>query len=102
MEDVIKAIDYVRANLHLASELELRALNADLVEHLRSLRNRKNFKEASKYRVGDRVEFEGKHGKVLRGVVRRINMKTLTIDEEGRPMRWRVPYCYCKPLEEAP
>lgn len=79
------------------SRQELLELNHRIVERLKYLASREALELSKKYKVGDTVEFRG--GKnMLRGVVIRINRKTMSIKtNEGQ---WNVHPQFLKKIEK--
>ena len=61
-------------------------------------------KDLEGFRVGDKVSFEGGRGSnraTYRGVIEKINLKTIGIKEDGRPWsKWRVSPSLLTRLEE--
>lgn len=42
--------------------------------------------------VGDKVEFEGRYGKMVQGIVRKVKIKNIIVEETNKPYggRWNV------------
>ena len=65
----------------------------DLVHAISSRRDYLRTKDLEGFRVGDKVSWENGRGtskQTFRGIVEKINLKTIGLKEDGRPwIRWR-------------
>ena len=75
-------------NIDGLSKKELLELNRRIIARLKYLSERYTLEFSKKFRIGDVVEFRSEES-MIRGIVIRINRKTLSIKtEEGH---WNVP-----------
>ncbi len=79
----------VITQLKTMSDSELRALNSVLCDEIKHRHNLKNNLASAKLRVGDKVEFQSKRGRI-QGTVTQINPKTIHVDEANGWMKWKV------------
>ena len=68
---------------------ELIALNHKLVSHIRFREKNECITEMAKFNPGDKVYFEDEEGETIRGVVVRINQKSITLHTDDH-RKWRV------------
>ena len=61
-----------------------------VVEAVKMRRNRLHFTDAQTFKVGDRVSFKGRHGRIEKGVVEKVKIKFLLVRTDGGT-RWNVP-----------
>ena len=76
------------AILNALSDDELRMLNQEIVARLNQRIERRLRQAVLQFEVGQSVEFDGPDGRVVRGSVKRVNQKTITITTPGG--LWRV------------
>lgn len=74
--------------LKIEDEQTLRQLNTVIVSKLNNMRANKTLNAMSKFRVGNKVEFQSKQGRTLQGRVTKINQKTINVDTPAG--EWRV------------
>ena len=80
------------------SKEELLELNQRIVERLKYLSEKEMLELSKKFRVGDVVEFRNEEA-MNRGIVIRINRKTLSIQtKEGR---WKIPPQFLRKIKES-
>lgn len=71
------------------TEHELMELNRRIVERLRSLQQHRDYKEMTRFSLGDTVSFTPDSGRSIFGTIIRANTKTVTVlSSDGQ--RWRV------------
>ncbi|OGQ89236.1 MAG: hypothetical protein A2289_20685 [Deltaproteobacteria bacterium RIFOXYA12_FULL_58_15] len=71
------------------TEDELIALNRQVVERLRFLRQTRSYQAMAAFNIGDTVSFTPEAGKIVVGTVVRLNQKTVTVvTKDGH--NWRV------------
>ncbi len=70
-------------------KMESKDLNA-VVDAIKMRRNQLHTADAHKFRVGDRVSFQGRHGSVLKGSVERVKIKYILVKTDAG-QRWNVP-----------
>jgi|TARA_B100000029_G_scaffold422006_1_gene428493 hypothetical protein len=81
----------IDAVLKITDTNELREISNALHQH----RNYMNAQATRNFVVGDKVEFEGRRGQVVKGIVRRVKIKNIIVEETnpsgsfGRG-RWNV------------
>jgi len=68
---------------------QLRALNHDLVDHMRLRQQRESQQVMHKFNLGDQVCFENSYGEIVEGKIIRFNQKSVTVEKE-RGHTWRV------------
>lgn len=74
-------------NLREMSVAELRMLNKDIVSEIKFRNDLDNQKAKAQFRVGDKVYFDGKRGRV-HGEITKINPKTIHV--KSGFTTWRV------------
>ena len=80
------------------SKEELLELNQRIVERIRYFSEKEMLELSKKFRVGDVVEFRNEEA-MTRGIVIRINRKTLSIrTKEGR---WNIPPQFLRKVKES-
>jgi|TARA_B100001094_G_scaffold292972_1_gene312541 hypothetical protein len=78
--------------MQITSTEELREIANALHQH----RTYMNAQATRKYVVGDEVEFDGRRGQVVKGIVKRVKIKNIIVEEHthlngmGRGGRWNV------------
>ncbi len=67
---------------------ELREIANALHQH----RTYMNAQATRNFVVGDKVEFEGRYGKMVQGIVRKVKIKNIIVEETNKPYggRWNV------------
>ena len=70
-------------------KMESTDLNA-VVDAIKMRRNQLHTSDAHKFRVGDRVSFQGRHNSILKGTVERIKIKYILVRTDSG-QRWNVP-----------
>ena len=79
----------MKINLDGLTEEELIALNREVVERIRMIRQLRTQMAMVEFRIGERVWFETDDGRTIRGIVVRWNKKSVSIDADCGH-RWRV------------
>ena len=78
-------------NLDTLNHDELVELNRRVVDRIKMKRSLKSAEKARSIQVGDKVQFKSKKGGVIKGVVTKVNRKTIDIREDDNSFRnWRV------------
>ena len=87
-EQMQKATQKIIRDIHnINSTDELREIANALHQH----RTYMNAQATRKFVVGDKVEFEGRYGKTVQGIVRRIKIKNIIVEETSQfGGRWNV------------
>ena len=70
-------------------KMESTDLNA-VVDAIKMRRNQLHTADAHKFRVGDRVSFQGRHNSILKGTVERVKIKYILVRTDAG-QRWNVP-----------
>ncbi len=73
--------------------------NEQLNEVAHAIKLRRNFLASHAVRqfvIGDRVEFNGKRGKVV-GEIKKVNRKNLVVEDLNTMQMWKVPANMVKP-----
>ena len=73
--------------------------NEQLNEVAHAIKLRRNFlasRAVRQFVIGDRVEFNGKRGKVV-GEIKKVNRKNLVVEDLNTMTRWKVPANMVKP-----
>ena len=67
---------------------ELREIANALHQH----RTYMNAQATRNFVVGDKVEFQGRYGKIVQGIVRKVKIKNIIVEETNKPYggRWNV------------
>ena len=87
----VKIVDQASAveAIKRLNEEDLRFLNRLIVERLKLLSQARATEEMISFTRGDRVRFQGHNGKILDGMVIRLNKKTVSVlTDDGR--QWNV------------
>jgi hypothetical protein len=81
-EQIIKSI------LAIQDTNELRTVSNALHQH----RTYMNAQGTRNFIVGDEVEFDGRRGQVVKGIVKRVKIKNIIVEETNKPFggRWNV------------
>ncbi len=73
---------------------DIDSMNSDdlsqIISAIKLRRNRLHFTDAQTFKVGDRVSFKGRHGRIEKGVVEKVKIKFLLVRTDGGT-RWNVP-----------
>jgi biotin-(acetyl-CoA carboxylase) ligase len=70
---------------------KLEATDLDqIIQAVKMRRNQLHHVNANKLRIGDRVEFEGRGGRMLQGTVEKIKIKYVLVHADNG-QRWNVP-----------
>ena len=82
IEQIIKSI------MSIQDTNDLRTISNALHQH----RTYMNAQATRKYVVGDKVEFEGRRGITVQGIVKRVKIKNIIVEETNKPFggRWNV------------
>ncbi len=80
----------MKFNFEKLSDQELIQLNRHIVEIIRTRRQRRTDQQLSKFYIGEHVEFKDEFGELIKGVVVRVNQKTITIQTHQPCSQWRV------------
>lgn len=77
---------------------QLREVNRLVVNQINHLHRQRAAVAASKFRVGDLIEFvDNKGARKVQARVERVNQKTLSCNEiAGLQIQWRVPFSMCR------
>lgn len=80
---------------------QINKLNADeLSEIVRVVKQRRNtlhYQDANRLNIGDRVEFQGRGGRMLQGTVEKIKIKYVLVNADNG-QRWNVPGSHLKQI----
>jgi hypothetical protein len=68
---------------------DLRFLNRLIIERLKILHQVKSSLQMSKFNIGDKVSFQGANGEIKRGIIHRLNKKTVSIITDDK-QQWNV------------
>ena len=80
---------------------ELLTANKMLVEIINTRYKIMDLEATTVSRIGDQVQFlSRKRGRILKGTVKKINSRTITVDVDG--VRWKVAASYLKPISSNP
>ena len=69
---------------------DLRELNSLVVSIIKDHRRAESLRIATKLRVGDKVRFRDKHGRLVVGMVTKINTKTADVLADDTRVKWSV------------
>ena len=61
-----------------------------VIDAVKLRRNQLHTADAHKFKVGDRVSFQGRHGSILKGAVERVKIKYILVRTDSG-QRWNVP-----------
>lgn len=90
-----------KAQLDRMTESELLTLNQEVVALIKHKRALAAAVKRSQLKVGQAVQFTRKTGEVVRMVISKINLATISGDDMDKVMRWRVPVGMVAPLVSA-
>jgi hypothetical protein len=76
--------------IHALELSDLRLLNRLIVDRINYLNSVQQRVQLQKFTVGDRVRFRDAQGQTREGVVKRVNRKTLSIQEGQDDGWWRI------------
>ncbi len=78
----------INSILQITDTNELRTISNALHQH----RTYMNAQATRNFVVGDKVEFEGRRGRTVQGVVKRVKIKNIIVEETNSPFggRWNV------------
>ena len=82
---IIKSVDLAVEINRLTDRAVLKNLNRVVIDRLRAL----DRDAVYSFRIGDKVEFEGRGGRVVKGTVERVNARTISVGTEHF-QTWRV------------
>ena len=68
-----------------------------VIQAVKMRRNQLHHQNANKLRPGDRVEFEGRGGRMLQGTVEKIKIKYVLVNADNG-QRWNVPGSHLKQI----
>ena len=61
-----------------------------VIDAVKLRRNQIHTSDAHKFRFGDKVSFQGRHGAILKGTVERVKIKYILVRTDAG-QRWNVP-----------
>jgi len=70
-----------------------------IIQAVKLRRNQLHCLNANRLRVGDRVEFEGRGGRIEKGTVSKIKIKYVLVQTDGG-QRWNVPGSHLTQIEK--
>jgi hypothetical protein len=79
---------------------DLLELNRQVKDRFTQLQQQKSYQALTKYKVGDRVTFTTLEGRKVSGTITRLNKKSVTMQEDGSLMDWRVSPTLLKKVSE--
>lgn len=91
MNETIKLLDKYSA-VEAINKLgvdDLRFLNGLIIERLKIMHQVKSSIQMSKFNIGDSVTFLGTSGEIKRGMIHRLNKKTVSVITEDK-QQWNV------------
>lgn len=62
-----------------------------IVQAIKSRRNSLSVQSAQSFSAGNRVQFTSRSGAVMKGTVKKVNIKYVVVDIDGTAMSYRVP-----------
>ena len=62
----------------------------DVIEAVKMRRTQLSRQATRALRIGDRVSFKGRRNETVRGVVEKVNRKTVSVRSSATGTRWRV------------
>ena len=71
-----------------------------VVEAVKLRRNQLHTADAHKFKQGDKVSFQGRHGRTENGTVERVKIKYILVRTDSGT-RWNVPGSHLKLIKEA-
>ena len=83
--------------IEVVSSLNTMEETNQVIQAVKIARNRINGLKRVQFRVGQRVQFDEKNGDIIRGVITKINRKTIIVQEEGSTARGEWSTWRCAP-----
>lgn len=99
MMDKIKLPDNILNLINRLDEKQLYLVNELVVERIKLLRKERENSELNSFHIGDMVSFKDDDGKVINGLIIKINKVTVGILSEDKK-RWKVPPSFLTKIEE--
>ena len=78
----------------------LRRLNRDVCEEIKDQRRMDAHSLALKFKVGDKVRAHGRGGRVLEGVIEKVNVTRVKLRNEADKRTWNVPLDMLEHVQE--
>ena len=75
---------------------ELEEMSKVVWEWIKEIRTIEAMRERRNYRAGEKVEFTMRGGRVIQGVVRKVNVKTLSLHQCTDGRTWKVAFSYAR------
>ena len=93
----IKKLGEALPLLKIETEDELYAAYSLCYDRYSAKIEEKDWQESKKWRRGEKVEFQNKQGQWIKGTIRSVNTRSLSITPEGQAKGWwRVAYAYVR------
>ena len=90
--------------IEVVSSLNTMEETNQVIQAVKIARNRINGLKRVQFRVGQRVQFDEKNGDIIRGVITKINRKTIIVQEDGIGLKlgsqWRCSPSLLTVMEE--
>ena len=87
IEEFIKVLD----------EKELIYINRLIIERLKLLSQQRSTTQMTRFNIGERVAFVDNNGKEQKGIILKLNKKTVTLKTDSGE-RWNVAPVFLKPV----
>jgi len=88
MEEIKKVMDLI---FKIDDQKTLSEINKRLVRHAKQVRDRKTYASAMNFMVGDLVQFKGRRGNILKGIIQKMNIKRAKVMvDKPFPQVWNV------------
>ena len=71
-----------------------------IIDAVKMRRNQLHTADAHKFKQGDKVSFQGRHGRTENGTVERVKIKYILVRTDAG-QRWNVPGSHLKLIKEA-
>ena len=71
-----------------------------VIDAVKLRRNQLHTADAHKFKQGDKVSFQGRHGRTEKGTVERVKIKYILVRTDAG-QRWNVPGSHLKLIKEA-
>lgn len=92
-EEILKQL---QSRIAAFSTDQLKRVNRIVLNEYDVRRKESALKQAVNFKSGDRVYFEDSHGRKHTGVVKRVNIMSLTVKDADDGKMWRVAYDFIK------
>jgi hypothetical protein len=91
-----RVAELVMGQLEVFDEDKLREWNSEIIREIKCRDGQKCYEISKQYRVGDRIEWKGRRGQWVPGIIDRINPKSVSLRANERGQKWKVHYSFLR------